>query len=123
MSTQQRNIIGIDGEAQVVRYLVNHGFTILARNYKKLYGEIDIIASKADVIAFVEVKTRTYHYLNQAEIITPGKQKKIIMTAHAFIASHDYHDKIYRFDVAFVTLVDGNMSVEYMDNAFNQKEY
>ncbi len=39
------------------------------------------------------------------------------MTAHAFIASHDYHDKTYRFDVAFVTVIDENISIEYIDNA------
>ncbi len=116
----KRKIIGIDGENQVASYLTNRGFSILARNYTKLYGEIDIIASKANVIAFVEVKTRTYHYLDPAEIITPAKQKKIIMTAHSFITSHDYHDKIYRFDVAFVTVIDENITIEYIDNAFNQ---
>ncbi len=116
----KRKSIGIDGEAQVARYLSDRGFRILARNYAKLYGEIDIIAAKDDVIAFVEVKTRSYHYLNPAEIITPSKQKKIIMTAHAFITSHDYDDKTYRFDVAFVTLVDETVSIEYIDNAFNQ---
>ena len=116
----KRTSMGIDGEEQVVRYLMNRGFTILARNYAKFYGEIDIIALKADVIAFVEVKTRSYHYLNPAEIITPSKQKKIIMTAHAFIASNNYEDKTYRFDVAFVTLIDETMSVEYIENAFNQ---
>lgn len=116
----KRKSIGIDGEAQVVRYLTGRGFIILARNYAKLYGEIDIIALQDDVIAFVEVKTRSYHYLNPAEIITRSKQKKIIMTAHAFIASHDYDDKTYRFDVAFVTVVDETMSIEYIDNAFNQ---
>lgn len=116
----KRKVIGIDGESQVAKYLSSQGFTILARNYRKLYGEIDIIATKSDVVAFVEVKTRTYHYLNPAEIITPSKQKKIAMTAHSFIASHDYHDKVYRFDVAFVTVVDGNINIEYIDNAFNQ---
>jgi len=116
----KRKSIGIDGENEVASYLAKQGFTILTRNYTKLYGEIDIIASKADVIAFIEVKTRTYHYLNPAEIITPSKQKKIIMTAHSFIASHDYHDKVYRFDVAFVTVVDENISIEYIDNAFTQ---
>jgi len=117
----KRKIIGIDGETHVARYLTDRGFIILARNYTKLYGEIDIIASKADVIAFVEVKTRSYHYLNPAEIITQSKQKKIIMTAHAFIASHNYHDKIYRFDVAFVTVIGENSTIEYIDNAFNQQ--
>jgi len=116
----QRKSMGIDGEAHVVRYLANRGFKILARNYAKVYGEIDIIAAKEDVIAFVEVKTRSYHYLNPEEIITFAKQKKIIMTAHAFITSHEYHDKTYRFDVAFVTLVDETVKIEYIENAFNQ---
>jgi putative endonuclease len=115
----KRKSIGIDGESRVASYLTDRGFTILARNYAKQYGEIDIIASKGDVVAFVEVKTRSYHYLNPEEIITPSKQKKIIMTAQSFIACQNYDDKTYRFDVAFVTVIDKTMSIEYIDNAFN----
>lgn len=119
MIPTDRKIIGIDGETLVIRYLTDRGFIILARNYRKMYGEIDIIALKSDLIVFVEVKTRSYHYIEPTEIITLSKQKKISMTAHAFIASREYDDKTYRFDVAFVTLVGENSSIEYIENAFN----
>jgi putative endonuclease len=118
----KRNMLGIDGEARVANYLTRQGFTILARNYMGRQGEVDIIALKDDVLAFVEVKTRSYHYLNPEEIITPNKQKRITLTAQTFITSHEYHDKVYRFDVAFVTVMHNDITIEYIDNAFNHYE-
>ena len=48
---------GDKGEAYAAKYLKKHKYKIIARNYKKPYGEIDIIAENKEVIAFVEVKT------------------------------------------------------------------
>ena len=49
---------GDKGEAYAAKYLKKHKYKIIARNYKKPYGEIDIIAENKEVIAFVEVKKR-----------------------------------------------------------------
>lgn len=53
---------GHDAEQMVVDYLLQQGYTICARNYAIKAGEIDIIARKAEVIAFVEVKMRARRY-------------------------------------------------------------
>ena len=47
---------GLWGEQFAADWLQNHGYEILARNWRKGHGEIDIIARKEDIIAFVEVK-------------------------------------------------------------------
>jgi putative endonuclease len=52
--------IGQIGEDIAVRFLVKHGFEIILRNYRKKYGEIDIICRKDEKIHFVEVKTVSY---------------------------------------------------------------
>lgn len=44
---------GRGGEAEVARYLTQHGFTIMAFNYAKSYGEIDLIAQKDSLLVFV----------------------------------------------------------------------
>lgn len=50
--------LGYLGENIAGRYLKSRGYTILDRNYKKLFGEIDLIVEKEDCINFVEVKTK-----------------------------------------------------------------
>ncbi len=52
--------IGNIGELLAQRYLIDHGYTLVAVNYAKKWGEIDIIAQKQDCIHFVEVKTVSY---------------------------------------------------------------
>lgn len=52
--------IGQLGEQVAAVFLMKHGFSIIQRNYWKKWGEIDLIAEKAGVIHFVEVKSTTY---------------------------------------------------------------
>jgi len=55
----EKQKIGRLGEDIAIKYLENKGFTIIERNYLKKCGEIDIIAKKARVIHFFEVKSVT----------------------------------------------------------------
>ena len=52
-------LTGRNGEDLAVAYLQQHDFTILERNWRYARVEIDIIASKNNVLHFIEVKTRT----------------------------------------------------------------
>ncbi|HRY62305.1 MAG TPA: YraN family protein [Candidatus Paceibacterota bacterium] len=58
MAIQQE--IGQLGEDIAVKYLKNKGYSIIERNYWKKWGEIDIVAEKACLIHFVEVKSVSY---------------------------------------------------------------
>ncbi len=51
------------GEDIVVKHLVKQKFKILERNYRKKWGEIDIVAEKNEIIHFIEVKTVSYETL------------------------------------------------------------
>src|SRR5690349_18554241 len=95
-------VAGIQGEEFVAQQLVRAGYTIHARNYRKMYGEIDLIAEKGSVIAFVEVKFRKKNFIHPAELIPPSKQSKIIKTALSFLSEHNFAQKIARFDVALI---------------------
>ena len=53
----EKQRIGQIGEDLAARYLENKGFTVVGRNYRKKYGEIDIIAKKGETLHFVEVKS------------------------------------------------------------------
>jgi putative endonuclease len=108
-------------ETHVAKELQKDGYTIIARNYQKPYGEIDIIAQKKDVIAFVEVKMRRSNTIPMQEIITPAKQKKIILVAKEYICSHRINNKICRFDAALVfTDTHNHHQLTYIPNAFQE---
>jgi len=53
------NSVGRQGEELAAKYLKNKKYHILAQNYRKRWGEIDIVAKTGAVIVFVEVKTTT----------------------------------------------------------------
>ena len=52
---------GALGEKLAVKYLKQHGYKILEKNYKTLLGELDIVARIGETIVFAEVKTRPAH--------------------------------------------------------------
>ena len=117
-----RKKIGKDGEQYVGTWLKKNGYTILEYNFTVKEGEIDIIAQKAEVIAFIEVKTRTKNYFNTSEVITKNKQQKIMKAAAYYRAQHNFIDKLFRFDVALIDvalIVDDNQkAITYIPHAF-----
>ncbi len=121
--------IGNLGERAAVRHLRRSGYRIIKKNYTAADAEIDIIARKRDVIAFVEVKARNIKHLGKIEArpasaVTPEKQRKIIRTASCFLSR--YNDKArVRFDVIEVYLEDAERGVrikeiKHLTDAFNK---
>ncbi|OHA84604.1 MAG: hypothetical protein A2408_03065 [Candidatus Yonathbacteria bacterium RIFOXYC1_FULL_52_10] len=92
--------IGNLGEDIATRYLKSKGFSVIARNYTKKFGEIDIVARKQGTIHFIEVKTvsREIFDVNQKNVsretdeyapednIHPWKIKRMVRTAEAYLA-------------------------------------
>ena len=94
--------IGDVGEEATANFLLKNGYEILKRNYTVRGGEIDIIAKKNDVIAFVEVKTRGKNPIVTGEnAITKSKKQLIIKTAERFLLNLNEPCNC-RFDVAVV---------------------
>lgn len=120
MHSNSRNQIGKSGEDFVANWLKGQKFKILEQNFRRRCGEIDIIAQKGKLIAFIEVKLRTAKYFNTSEVITTSKQRKIVSTASYYIACNNVSDKIIRFDVALIEKQDDNFILTYIPNAFTQ---
>ena|SRR5437762_9121665 len=122
----QNNFKKIDhgkiGEDAVVAYLQSERFVIVERNFRTTFGEVDIIAQKADVLAFIEVKLRTNDRVDPAEIILPSKQKKIVLVAYHFLSIRPCHDLTVRFDVALVSYSENRSAIRYIPNAFTSPE-
>jgi len=97
--------VGKYAEDVAVEYLKTKGYKILFRNYRKPWGEIDIIIGEGKVIIFVEVKANMSDYTNfQPEIrASREKMKKVVRTARTYLAQYDLNDSEWRLDVIAVT--------------------
>lgn len=117
-----KKTFGANGEAHTAHYLEKQGYTIIARNYKKMFGEIDLIALKDDELVFVEVKTRSSSYIEPESLISPAQQRKIIATAKAYIAEYNLMEYVWRFDAALLIGTPPHQKLTYIPNAFTQEE-
>ncbi len=93
---------GLSAEARAAALLIAKGYRILARRFRTPHGEIDIIARKRSLVAFVEVKARSS--LDEAAYaVTPRQQQRIIDAAQAWLAAHPDHAEFeLRFDAILV---------------------
>ena len=78
------------------------GYRILARGYRSRVGELDIVARRGRVLAFVEVKARG-DVSEAAEALRPAQRSRIARAAEAFQASRpELRALLVRFDVVLV---------------------
>lgn len=117
--------LGQQGEAAVVDFLKHEGDTILAQNYRKFFGEIDIIAQQGAVVCFVEVKARKRNLVSMHELVTRSKQRKIVLVAKEFVSRQAFapQEYVYRFDVALVQVEEKDHHVTYIPNAFTMDDF
>jgi putative endonuclease len=107
------------------RHLEERGYHILETNYRSRYGEIDIIARRGELVAFVEVKARRgVRHGAPFEAVGPRKQNQIRRMAHMWVAAHQSDNSCrscaFRFDVISIILDEagGVKSLEHMEDAF-----
>lgn len=98
---------GRTAEAICVSALAADGWTIVAERFRPPRGhgagEIDLIARRGEVVAFVEVKARDAE-IDAMESVTPRQRQRIARAAEVFLAHHpDLADLECRFDVMLVT--------------------
>lgn len=113
---------GALGEQFAAEYLKTQGYQILETNFHTRFGEVDIIAQKGDILAFVEVKTRAASMLaTPAEAVTPAKQKKLIKATLQYIQTHP-SDLQPRFDVVSIVTKSKNeftvLDIMHLTDAF-----
>lgn len=114
----QHNKLGKKGEQLAVEHLVKHGYSILERNFRFDRAEVDIIAKKADVLAIVEVKTRTSTaFGDPQDFVKPKQIKQLVKAVDAYILE-EHLDLEVRFDIIAVVIEDNTHSVEHIKNAF-----
>ncbi len=112
--------LGKRGEDAAARFLANHGYTILERNYKCSFGEADIVAKSPGTLVFVEVKTRTDEDKGMPEeAITEAKRAKYEKIAISYLRNYDEVDISVRFDVIGILVVAQDRAIiRHHINAF-----
>ena len=101
--TTQKQVFGRWGEQTAATYLEANGYTILERNFHTAHGEIDIIASKAGVLTFVEVKTRRSHtFAYPEDSVTQRKQAHMLSAAADYLQAHTESGESWQFDVVAI---------------------
>ncbi|MBO4384093.1 MAG: YraN family protein [Clostridia bacterium] len=109
---------GDRGERRTALYLILRGYRILERNYTVGHKEIDLIAKKGRVLAFIEVKTRNDTVNSSpASAVTVKKKRNIIAAAGSYRASHDTSEMTIRYDVSEVPV---RGKINYIPNAFTE---
>lgn len=112
--------LGRRGEDVATWILERKGWRIVARNVRAREGEIDLVASRAGVLAFVEVKTRRSRAFGEpAEAVTPAKRRKIRTMALRFLAEQGVRAHTVRFDVMEVLFDGTRFRVRHLESAFS----
>lgn len=116
--------LGFLGENIAARFLESGGYKILAKNYQKPWGEIDIIAEKAGVIVFCEVKTNRKKFFggsfNPELRVNQAKARHIIRTAELLMKSrYAGEDREWRIDIIAIILDSscGRAHIKHFKNA------
>ena len=124
----QNSQIGVIGEKAAADFIVKHGFKILVTNYRKPYGEMDIVAKKDRVIRFIEVKTSKY-YPNSAftpEIrVDARKVRNLRKLCETYLKEKRASiDQPWQIDVISVIL-DGEsvQGINFFENAVFERKY
>jgi putative endonuclease len=116
-----REEIGRMGEWIAARWLQADGRRVLGRNFRGVSrGEIDIVARHGESLTFVEVKTRTSRaHGRPADNVGPDKQRLMMRGAHDWLRELDVRPVRFRFDIAEITLIPGELpQVHVIENAF-----
>jgi putative endonuclease len=127
--------VGQIGEQIAARFLRKNGYRLVAANFKtpigrirggkEVDGEIDLIALDADVLCFVEVKTRSSNdFASPLAAVNLRKQRQIIRTARMYRKIFRLYSFKARYDVVSIVLVENARPlIELFKGYFNEEKF
>jgi putative endonuclease len=113
---------GRQGESLAAEFLVKQRYVIVEYNYRKPYGEVDIIARDGGTLVFIEVKTRKSSGFGSAfEAVDGRKQRRLSRIAQEYLQSRGLLGSPARFDVVAIRLDGDNrpVTIDHIKNAFD----
>ena len=115
---EENKKLGRGGEEEACKFLKSNGYKIVKRNFVHPFGEVDIIAQKGDILAFIEVKTRlSENYGRPSEAVNYNKKRRYIQGAKYYFANREINCTV-RFDI--IEIFRGE--INHIENAFYEGE-
>ncbi|MEY8195496.1 MAG: YraN family protein [Cycloclasticus sp.] len=116
----RHNQLGQEAEDLALGYLQQQGLTLIERNYRSRYGEIDLIMRDQQHIVFVEVRFRSsQRYGGALSSVDIHKQRKLIKCAQQYIANTSSRLG-FRFDVLAISPSSQQHDIQWLTNAFDE---
>jgi putative endonuclease len=114
----KHNIVGKEGEQLALKWCKENGFTIQATNWRYKRFEVDIIASKDNVLHVIEVKTRTNTKFGLPEEgVTVKKIENMLEAAAAYTEENTW--KIFQFDIISILLKPNTVAeITYLPDVY-----
>ena len=111
--------LGLLGEEIAARWLTRRGWRIVYRRFRNGRRDIDLVAQRDALVAFVEVKARKGStFGDPVEAVNHRKQRELTRSARVWIDRHGRAEENYRFDVVGVLVDDQRVLVKHVENAF-----
>lgn len=114
----EHNVLGKQGEDLAVEYLEKHGYEIVERNYRYQKAEVDIIARKENILAAVEVKTRSTPDFGNPQDFLKQKQINSLVRAIDHYVNDRGLDVVVRFDIVAIIKNKAGTRIEHLEDAF-----
>lgn len=113
----KHNELGMFGEELAVDYLIAKGYSIIETNWRYQKAEVDIIAQKENVLAAVEVKTRTTNdFGDPQDFVNQKKIRLLTLAMDEYVNRYDLDVEV-RFDIIAITL-NKQLEMEHLKDAF-----
>ena len=114
----QHNELGKRGEQLAVDYLREHGYAIVERNYRFDKAEVDIIAKNKDVLAIIEVKTRSStEFGNPQDFVKLKQIQRLVKAVDEYVTIKNLDVEI-RFDIIAIVKNGKQFLIEHIKDAF-----
>lgn len=112
------NELGNQGEQLAVEFLQKNNYEILERNWRFKKAEIDIIAVKNEILAVIEVKTRSSNYFgNPQDFVNQKKIQLLVEAINEYVISKELDVEV-RFDIIAILKNNNNFNIEHLEDAF-----
>ncbi|MEJ0054518.1 MAG: YraN family protein [Bacteroidota bacterium] len=109
---------GEEGEDLAAAFLMEKGFSVLERNYRKKRSEIDLIVRKGNWLVFVEVKTRSSTAFGYPEeFVDYHKKRMILKGALEYMYDNDWQGNV-RYDIVAVNFYGSRYKIHHIEDAF-----